>query len=329
MSDRAWPAGAATGIGSLPELEVDEAVRLILGEAPLLPYLPELPGRGVGADMIGRTTAVLVDLPVELRFSRWTLTSSSGRDARRAKDFLRRDLDTLSEHAQGVPVVKVQVCGPMTLGSRLEMSNMHKVLTDPGAFRDLAGSLAEGVRLHVADVQRRLPGTRVVLQVDEPSLPAVLGGQIPTPSGYGTVRSLNPAIAEPALAAVLAGAAEGHRVVHCCGTDIPFSMLATAGASAVSIDADLIVEANFDDIARLLDTGVSLWLGIVPGTDAEIAVAPLRERVLRLGRQLGFGRESIAGSVVPTPACGMAGASLPYVRETMSVLGELGRSLQD
>ena len=61
-----------------------------------------------------------------------------------------------------------------------------------------------------------------MLQVDEPGLPRVLSGQVPTPSGYGTVRSLPRSVATPALAALLEVAPPGHRVVHCCAADVPY-----------------------------------------------------------------------------------------------------------
>src|SRR4051812_48615702 len=68
-----WPAGAATGVGSMPGSDVDEALALVFGELPDLPHLPELPARGVGADMIGRSASVLVDLHVDLQPSGWRL----------------------------------------------------------------------------------------------------------------------------------------------------------------------------------------------------------------------------------------------------------------
>ena len=75
---RPWPAGAVTGIGSLPGTDPDEAVALILGELPDLPHLPELPARGPGASMIGRGAALLVDLPVEIVPSGWRVTTWPG-----------------------------------------------------------------------------------------------------------------------------------------------------------------------------------------------------------------------------------------------------------
>ena len=49
----------ASGIGSMPGEDFAEAVRIVLGESPDLPYLPELPGRGVTAQMTGRTLALV------------------------------------------------------------------------------------------------------------------------------------------------------------------------------------------------------------------------------------------------------------------------------
>jgi hypothetical protein len=44
----------ATGIGSWPGTSPRRAAEVIVGELHQLPYLTELPARGVGADMIGR-----------------------------------------------------------------------------------------------------------------------------------------------------------------------------------------------------------------------------------------------------------------------------------
>ncbi|MEZ5194580.1 MAG: hypothetical protein R2734_20290 [Nocardioides sp.] len=53
--------------------------------------------------------------------------------------------------------------------------------------------------MSVADVRRRLASRRLVVQVDEPTLPAVLGGRVPTASGYGRHRSVDLPEASAAL----------------------------------------------------------------------------------------------------------------------------------
>ena len=60
-----WELGSATGIGSMPGTDPAEAIRIVVDELPDFPFLPELPNRGPGADMVGRTAALLVDIPVE------------------------------------------------------------------------------------------------------------------------------------------------------------------------------------------------------------------------------------------------------------------------
>ncbi|MGH3673235.1 MAG: methionine synthase, partial [Pseudonocardiaceae bacterium] len=190
----------------MPGTDALEAARTVIGELPGLPYLPELPDRGAGADMIGRTAALLVDLAVELVPSGYRVTARAGRDHRRGVDLLRTDLDALEEAADSAGVrpraVKVQAAGPWTLAAEVELRTGHKVLTDPGALREFAASLGEGLRLHAAEVNRRL-GAATVVQLDEPGLPAVLAGGVPTPSGYGTVPAVPDGDAAELLRSVL------------------------------------------------------------------------------------------------------------------------------
>lgn len=325
---RPWPAGAATGVGSLPGTDPVEAARLVFGELPDLPHLPELPGRGAGADTVGRGAALLVDLPVEIVPSGWRLAGRPGRDLRRARDFLAWDLDALEEQAAGYEgALKLQAAGPWTLAATVELPGGHAVVSDHGATRELAASLREGLAAHVAEVSRRVPGARVVLQLDEPMLPAVLSGRVPTPSGYGTVRSVEVHVAEQVLRDVLDVAPGGGRVVHCCASDVPVRLLRQAGADAVSLDLSLVGAGALDELGAAVDAGVSLWLGVLPGTDAAVDLDAARGPIRRLWRTLGFPDAVLARSVVPTPTCGMAGATPAHVRRVLSLLRDTGQSL--
>src|SRR5436309_6323756 len=103
----------ATGIGSLPGDDIDAALALVFTELPDFPYLPELPARGPGADLVGRTAGLLVGLPVELYANGWRTAAHEGRDLRAARDFLERDLDTVTEQAADYAgPFKVQAAGP-------------------------------------------------------------------------------------------------------------------------------------------------------------------------------------------------------------------------
>ena len=70
--------GPASGVGSLPGTDPAEAVRLVVGELPDFAHLPELPARGPGADLIGRSAAFLVDLAFDLTPAGWRLVARPG-----------------------------------------------------------------------------------------------------------------------------------------------------------------------------------------------------------------------------------------------------------
>src|ERR1700729_4376704 len=177
----------------MPGEDPMEGARVAAGEFPTLPYLAELPGRGPGADVIGRTAALLVDIPVELAGPRgWRIPDRPGRDLRRAGALLSSDLDAMEEVLDGYAgLLKVQLAGPWTLAATIEQPHSLKVaLADPGLVADIASSLAEGAAAHVAEVAKRIPKATILVQLDEPALPAVLHGAVPTPSGLSSVRAV-------------------------------------------------------------------------------------------------------------------------------------------
>jgi hypothetical protein len=339
-----WPRGAATGIGSLPGTDIGEAQRMVLGELPDLPHLAELPARGPGADMIGRGAALLVELPVELYAARWRVASRPGHDLRVARDYLERDLDTVTEQASEFDgTFKIQVTGPWTLAAGLDLPIGGLVLRDPGAVRDLAASLAEGVRAHVAEVRARLPHATVVLQLDEPWLPSVLAGRVPTESGLGTLRSVAATEARDLLGSVIT-AAGGPVIVHCCAADAPLKLFRAAGAAAVAVDLSLV--SNLDALGELLDDGTGLLAGVAlsgPGAGPAGAAAgggsaaggagggsaAVAEAIRDVWRKLGFPLGGLADQVVAAPPCGLAGLAPARVQKVLTAYREAGRRLGD
>jgi methionine synthase II (cobalamin-independent) len=319
--------GPATGVGSLPGTDPTDAVRTVLGELPGLPHLPELPARGAGADLIGRTAALLVDLAVDLTPAGWRLVPRPGIDLRRAREFLARDLDALHDAAEGwTGPFKVQAAGPFTLAAGLERLRGERAIVDAGARRDLAQSLAEGVAEHVAAVRGRVPGAEVVVQLDEPSLPAVLQGALPTASGFGKLPPLESPDVEAELSAVV-GALPGPVVVHCCAARLPWDLLRAAGAAGISFDLGLV--QDLDAVGTAVDAGTHLLVGVVPGTDAALpAPKATASRVRAWWNELGFAADLLPGAVTLTPTCGLAGASPSYAREAMAHVREAAKYLQ-
>ncbi|MFF7332642.1 methionine synthase [Streptomyces sp. NPDC090306] len=330
-NDSQFSFAGATGIGSLPGGDAREAARTSTGSFDDFPFLPELPARGPGADMIGRTAGMLVEMYARVEPSGWRLGDRPGRDTKRARSWLGEDLDALEEFTQGYEGdLKVQAVGPWTLAAALELRNGEVALSDPGAVRDLAGSLAEGLREHLAEVRRRVPGARLVLQLDEPSLVAVLRGHVRSASGYRTHRAVDRQLVESVLRDVVGVHGAGPVVVHSCAADVPFALLRRTGAAAVSFDLSLLTERDDEVIGEAVEGGTRLFAGVVPGVDGPLSdPAGSVMGVRTLWRRLGLRPGLLAEVVTLTPACGLAGASPAYARQALAHCVRAARSLAD
>lgn len=314
----AWPAGAATGVGSLPGTDPVDAARTVAGELPDLPHLPELPERGPGADMIGRAAGLLEDLHVDLQPAGWRLVARPGVDERRAHDYLSWDLDAAETAWDGYAgPFKVQCTGPWTLAAGVELPRGDRALSDAGAVRDIAAALREGIAGHVAEIRRRIPGANVVLQLDEPSLPAIHTGRIRTASGFGTLRAVGAHELLDGLRAAMPG--DVPTGVHCCAGGVPFDLLGRAGVAFVSLDQTLLARTHYDVLAELVDGGVHLLLGGASST----------AEVVSLWRKLSHPPEMLAQRVTVTPACGLAGRSPDQARAALALARRIARELTE
>ncbi len=339
-----WPARSATGVGSMPGTDPHEATAVVLGELPNLPFLPELPARGPGADVIGRTAALLVDLPVETTPTGWRLAERRGRDMGRAIGMLEADLDALEAAADGYTgAFKIQLCGLWTLAASLGLTrSIEPALSDEGAVADLAASLAEGAAAHAADVRRRVPGAALVVQFDEPALPGVIAGSVPTASGLRRVAPVDAAVAADRMHEVLL-AASAPAIVHCCAPDVPWRMIAGSGASAVSFDLALVRRADEDAIGEIAEAGFGIAVGAVPALADPVPEAAGREvagerpagaaqtarEVISLWQRIGLPLAGLTDQVIVTPACGLAGASPDRARAVLARCQEAARVIPE
>ncbi|SDS76987.1 Cobalamin-independent synthase, Catalytic domain [Friedmanniella luteola] len=300
----------STGIGSWPGTDVADAVKIAFAECPDLPYLPELPGRGAHAQLVGRSTALLSGLAVDLQPAGWRLTDASGRDHRAARSALRSDLDVLEEQAQDYAgPYKLSVAGPWTLAAMMERPRGDRVLADSGARRDLAQSLAEGLADLVAELARRLPALELRVQLDEPMLPAVMTGGVPTASGFSRHRVVDLPELSGAVEHVVERLAGTPVVVHCCAAGLPVDLLRGAGVAGVSLDLDQLVRADWDALGTGMELGLDLWLGALP-TDRAPGADEVARRALAPLRALGLDPGLLTSRLVLTPACGLAGATV-------------------
>ena len=334
----------------MPGTNPAETMRVVVGELPDFPFLPELPDRGPGADLTGRTAALLVGIPVEVTPRGWRLAERPGRDLARARTMLSSDLDVMEEVLDGFRgPLKVQLCGPWTLAATLELPRtLNVAIADPGAVADLTASLAEGAAAHVAEVAKRVPGARLVVQLDEPALGAVAGGEVPTASGLSRLRPVEAETLRERLAQVIASTGK-YTVVHSCSTAVPFGIIRAAGADALSFDLSQLRRGEEDGVAEAAEAGLGLLTGVIPAVQAPDAgttrltaptgtVAPgdgsaearqAAERVIRLWRRLGLPLDTCPEQAVITPACGLAGASPDQARAALTRCREAGSMLAE
>jgi len=332
VSDFAPVFAKASGVGSWPGTAARTAAEVVVGElAGALAHIVELPARGVGADTVGRAGGLLIDVALDTVPRGYRIAARPGAVTRRAVSLLDEDMDALEEawETAGLRgagrVVKVQAPGPITLAAELELANGHRAITDPGARRDLAASLAEGVAAHRAALARRLQ-TPVVVQFDEPSLPTALAGRLTGVTALSPVRALDDAVAVALLDTCVATAGPDV-LLHSCAPDLPWNLLQRSTISAVSVDVGTLRAADLDGIAGFVESGRAVMLGVVPTRppDKRPSVEEMAAAVVAVTDRLGFGRSALRDRIGVTPACGLAGATPQWARTAI----ELARGAAD
>ncbi|WP_163710769.1 methionine synthase [Mycobacterium timonense] len=319
----------SSGVGSWPGIAAREPAAVVVGElAGALPHLVELPARGVGADLLGRAGALLVDVAIDTVPRGYRLAARPGAVTRRAISLLDEDMDALEEAWETAGLrndgraVKVQAPGPITLAAEVELANGHRAITDPGALRDLTASLAEGVAAHRAQLSRRLE-TPVVVQFDEPSLPKALGGALSGVTALSPVAPLDEAVAGSLLDAC-AETVGGEVALHCCAAGIPWDLLQRSAFSAVSVDAGTLSAADLDGIAAFVESDRAVMLGVINtgatrAPSRRLSAEQVAASVVAVTDRLGFARSALRDRIGVTPACGLAGATPEWARTAIEL----------
>ena len=287
-----------TAAGSLPGTDFRGALGAMTELLPDLLALPELPARGVGSAMTGRALGLIGGLGFDLQPAGWRLTPHPSAEHRRAKAQWRSDLDDAEELLQDFDgVLKVAVAGPWTLAATVERPMGDRLLADHGARRELSEALHEGVAGLAADLSRRLPAARVLIQIDEPALLAVGGGAVPTASGFSRHRGVD----LPELVGALTPFGDG-AWLHCCAPGRWLDVARRAGFAGVAVDSRLV---DPDELAGWCDESRDVSLGVVATDPPTLkGVDELVAEALRVLRQI---------QVAPYPAmvlgtaCGLAG----------------------
>jgi hypothetical protein len=323
------PRGLATGIGSLPHPETQDALRVMFETFPTIPYWPQLPKRDFRENMYAQFSENLAGVKIDLAHEWLGLVKDDSLMAQIEAfyaRYLEDDPDLFAvapEAAAGLYAlrhhraelrnarwIKGQVTGPISLGLKIVDQTLKPMLYDE-ALRDVLvkhiARKAQWQEKFLSAVGATVPSPlQPIIFVDEPSL-ALVGASVVALNHDEVVRDL-----EEVFSALhcLTG-------THCCG-NTDWSMLLQTSVNIISFDAYNYAEnlALFaDEVKRFLDRGGVLAWGIVPTVEEHIAAETAESLVARLDAAVnllvkkGIDRGLLYARALITPACGLGPVS--------------------
>lgn len=334
-----------SGPGPWPGVDVLEAQSTVVGDladtpegADGLPFLTLLPARGPAASALARTAGLLEELPVELGVHGWKLADRPGVDLARVRALAREDLDALAVAAHGYdgPLV-VPVLGPTTLAAGLYLARGDRVLSDAGAVREVADSLAVGLAEHLAGVRRAVPAASVQVLLLEPQLAPVLAGVLPTFSGYAALRAVPGPVVAERLRTVLDSARNAgavHVAVHAGSSWAGVAAVLASGADGLAIAVDALDDRGWERVAEAVEGGTRLWAQVPAQASSQCAgpdVVGLADSLTVPWRRVGLPAAGLSGTVLlanePPPGAGpddVRGALAGLVRAAVLVAERAG-----
>lgn len=316
--------GVDTSIGSLPHVDVDAAIDLVLTRQSRLPAAPSLPQRTPLEGMIAQAAwgvpgvDVAPDGSLDLRLDDLDPSAPLAGPPLGGEPFLtlRRFLDAVADRDGPI---KLQLTGPVTLGLAL-----HAAGADAARAFAVAGAAVRARAAALLEMAAATaPGCDLVVFLDEPGLTGLLHPDLPID------REAAIDLTSSALAVLERGAITG---LHCCGpTD--WKLLIQSGPQILSVPLGQGLEGAADTLGRFLDDGGWIAWGAVP-TDEPIGSSPGR-----LWRHLSAAWcELVQGGCDPvllrthalvTPACGLAYHGTSQAERVLALNRQVAARLHD
>ena len=331
----------ATGIGSVPSLDVHATCLRILEACPQSPFWPQLVQRSHHEDMIVQFTEGLPFLEVtEDRKVLLTVHEDAEKKLLAFYDrFLAEDVEhfALSKNYvsgfyemltlidrdpdQYGPFIKGHTVGPVTFAAAIRDQKGRNLFSYPDLSEAFVKALAIRALWQVRELGRS--GKRPILFLDEPTL-----------AGYGS--AFTPIQRHEVVALIkevvdyVRERSEAIIGIHCCG-NTDWSMIIEAGPDIVSFDAFSYLDYFLlypGEIRGFIERGGAIAWGIVPtfGFTGRETLEDLSER-LRKGLAklyaLGLDPSRVARQSLITPACGMGTMKPAAAERVLSLLQAL------
>jgi hypothetical protein len=343
------PPVLATAVGSVPHGDPAQAVDLIFKSLEIAPHTPQLSRANVMEQMWLQFTEGLPRFKVDVDKSSFFF-DTAGDPVEDVEQFYERYLrvmegesseyfaigsvcgkgihiflERLRARSAKLPVIKVQVTGPLSFGMTVTDENKKPIFYHP-LFKDVA---VKGMGLKAVWLLETFKpfAENVIVFFDEPSLSAYGSSAFLGVSKTDVIESLDDVISM----VVDRGGIPG---VHCCG-NTDWGLLMETATRIINFDAVDYIESlaiYAPQLAGFLERGGVLAWGAVPNTErVEQEKSDDIVRRISTGMELlersGVNREALTQRLLITPACGCAGLTLEQTEKVYSLLSELGATL--
>ncbi len=348
------PEGLATGIGSLPYQDPEEAMALIFSNLPDIPHWPQLPQRGKQEHFVHQFLQPLVDCGMLItKGDRWAFNTASENIAECLTDFyttclpaeegnsecLQTFLPTPGSAAgfhaflaraqtgglKKAKYVKGQIAGPLTVALELK-DQQGRPAYYQGDLRDIiVRTLALSARCQAAALSGS--GCIPIIFVDDPAIRAYGSRLHLALSREMIIEDLNIIFSAIQSVKALAG-------IHSCEA-VDWSLLIESQVQILSLDVyrfgdSLIPYAS--EVQHFLERGGVIAWGIVPTLDDPFgeSVGSLLKRLNTLWNELfskGPDRETVLRKSMITPACGTGLLTEDRARRIYRLTDEISQHL--
>jgi len=327
------PAGAVTGIGSLPLISVASAIQAVAEFSAEVPFWPQLPRLSERESIIGQGLGIVKD-HLEPRSEGYGYQVKEGRIDSVLEVLHRSRGDLTPENAIGfwafekalslgtfdsAVAVKGQIEGPITLSAYL-FHRGRSFLSDPALFSATAFHVSQIICWQIDRL--KAAGLPVLLFVDEPAL------CLETDSATS--------ISEDRMLGALAVILEDARIrgayagLHCCAAR-PLERMRRVKPDILSFDAHEGLDLFFSDSHALdfVHKGGLVAYGIVPTRTGVNAVDSARIflRWLEAASQAGDPQEFAQRAMI-TATCGLGLLNPSSIAESFSVAHAISRTIR-
>jgi hypothetical protein len=325
------PAGAVTGIGSLPLTSMPAAIDSIAEFSPEIPFWPQMPRLSEQESVIGQGLGVLAGL-IEPRNEGYGYQVREGRIDSVIEILHRSSGELMPANAAGFGAfeealasglfrsaiaVKGQIEGPITLSAYL-FHRGRPFLSDPALFAAIAFHVSQIICWQIDRLQSA--GLPVLLFVDEPALCL----EAPAVSEEQRLSALAVTLNDARVRGAIAG-------LHCCAAR-PFERMCRAKPDILSFDAHEGLELFFadPDARNFVHQGGAVAYGMIPTWPSLNALdsANIFIRWLKAATLAGD-PQALAQKAMITATCGLGLLDSSAAAESFSVARGVSKLLRN